>query len=305
MKHIERYTQQFVEYLQIEKNASPLTIDFYLRDIKSFKRFLNRESIQTVDEIDFRVVRVFLTYLYDQQLSRRSVSRQISSLRSFFNFLQREGCVSNNPLTHIHLPNTSDYIPSFLYEAELEELFKVNDLEQPLGQRDQALLEIFYATGMRVSECVNLRIDDIDFSLGTIFVRGKGRKERYVMFGEFAKEALSIYLKDGRKQLLKSSQSETNIVFLNNRGLPITARGIQYVIENIVKKTTLTVHVHPHKLRHTFATHLLNEGADLRVVQELLGHENLSTTQIYTHVTKDRLRQIYMNSHPRANRKEN
>ena len=304
MKHIERYTQQFIEYLQIEKNASPLTIEFYLRDLKSFKNFLNRESIQKVNDIDFRVVRIYLTYLYERQLSRRSVSRQISSIRSFFNFLQREGYTSNNPLNQIHLPNTSEYIPSFLYEAELAELFKVNDLEQPLGQRDQALLEILYATGMRVSECVNLRLDDIDYSLGTIFVRGKGRKERYVMFGDFAKRSLQLYVENGREKLLTKSQSETPIVFLNARGLPITARGIQYAINKIVKKTTLTVHVHPHKLRHTFATHLLNEGADLRVVQELLGHENLSATQIYTHVTKDRLKQIYMNSHPRANRKE-
>jgi len=304
LKHIERYTQQFIEYLQIEKNASPLTIEFYLRDLKSFKNFLNRESIQKVNDIDFRVVRIYLTYLYERQLSRRSVSRQISSIRSFFNFLQREGYTSNNPLNQIHLPNTSEYIPSFLYEAELAELFKVNDLEQPLGQRDQALLEILYATGMRVSECVNLRLDDIDYSLGTIFVRGKGRKERYVMFGDFAKRSLQLYVENGREKLLTKSQSETPIVFLNARGLPITARGIQYAINKIVKKTTLTVHVHPHKLRHTFATHLLNEGADLRVVQELLGHENLSATQIYTHVTKDRLKQIYMNSHPRANRKE-
>jgi len=303
LKSLKTLSNQFVEYLQLEKNASPLTIKYYLNDIDSFQLFLQSEGIRTLEQIEFRLIRIYLTHLYDEQLSRRSVSRKISSLRSFFNFLQREGFISTNPFIHIQLPNTSEHIPSFLYEEELEQLFKVNNLKEPLGQRDQALLEVLYATGMRVSECIQLTIDNIDFSLGTIFVRGKGRKERYVMFGEFAKRALSLYLNEGRNKLLQKSNIETNVVFLNARGRPLTARGVQYIIENIVKKTTLTVHVHPHKLRHTFATHLLNEGADLRIVQELLGHENLSSTQIYTHVTKDHLRQIYMNSHPRANPK--
>lgn len=295
------FSEQFVEYLQIEKNAAPLTVKYYLEDIESFQLFLKREATYTLEQIDFRLIRIYLTFLYDQQLSRRSVSRKISSLRSFFNFLQRETYISTNPFAQIRLPNTSEHIPSFLYAEELAELFKVNNLQQPMGQRDQALLEILYATGIRVSECRALEIDDFDFSLGTIFVRGKGQKERYVMFGEFARRAVELYINEGRTKLLNKSGLKTNVLFLNARGKPLTTRGIQYIIENIVKKTTLTVHVHPHKLRHTFATHLLNEGADLRVVQELLGHENLSATQIYTHVTKDHLRKIYMNSHPRAN----
>lgn len=304
LKKIKAFTEQFVQYLQIEKNAAPLTIQYYLADIKSFQLFLKSEGIDGLHFIDFRTIRIYLTHLYDQQLSRRSVSRKISSLRSFFNFLQREGHIPTNPFVHIQIPNTSKNLPSFLYQEELAELFKVNNLQEPLGQRDQALLEILYATGIRVSECKDLAVDHIDFSLGTIFIRGKGQKERYVMFGEFAKYALKTYLEDGRNKLLEKSRIQTDTVFLNARGKPLTTRGIQYVIENIVKKSTLTTHVHPHKLRHTFATHLLNEGADLRMVQELLGHENLSSTQIYTHVTKDRLRQIYMNSHPRANPKK-
>lgn len=304
LKRLKTFIEQFVEYLQIEKNSSPLTIKHYLRDIHSFELFLQSEGVQEIEQIDFRLIRIYLTRLYDDQLSRRSVSRILSSLRSFFNFLQREDLVTANPFNHIQLPNTAKYIPSFLYKEELEQLFKVNDLHQPLGQRDQALLEILYATGIRVSECVQLTLEDIDLTLGTIFVRGKGKKERYVMFGEFARHALEKYIHDGREQLLKKSQLDTDIIFLNARGKPLTTRGVQYIIENIVKKTTLTVHVHPHKLRHTFATHLLNEGADLRIVQELLGHENLSSTQIYTHVTKDHLRQIYMNTHPRAKGKK-
>lgn len=304
LKKIKKFTELFVEYLQIEKNSSPLTIKHYLNDINSFQLFLKREGINALKEIDFRLIRVYLTHLYDEKLSRRSVSRKISSLRSFFNFLQRENYIKTNPFNHIQLPNTAEHIPSFLYKEELEQLFKVSNLKEPLGQRDQAILEILYGTGIRVSECVQLTLEDVDFSLGTIFVRGKGRKERYVMFGEFAKLALERYIHDGREQLLQKSHLQTDVIFLNARGKPLTTRGVQYILENIVKKTTLTIHVHPHKLRHTFATHLLNEGADLRIVQELLGHENLSSTQIYTHVTKDHLRQIYMNSHPRANRKK-
>lgn len=300
MINIEKWTDEFVEYLQIERYASPLTVKFYVADINDFKTFLKTEAIEQIKDVDYRSVRLFLTRLYDDKLSRRSVSRKISSLRSFFNFLQRESYVENNPLLQVTLPNTSEHIPSFLYEAELNELFKASDLEDPLGQRDQAILEVLYATGIRVSECRNLTIKDLDFDIGTIFIKGKGRKERYVMFGEFAQKAIKRYLKDGRQKLLHKSNLTTETVFLNARGEPLTVRGIQYIINSLVKKATLMIHVHPHKLRHTFATHLLNEGADLRTVQELLGHENLSSTQIYTHVTKDHLRRIYMDSHPRA-----
>lgn len=246
------------------------------------------------------MVRVFLTELYQQQLSRKSVSRKLSSLRSFYKFLEREEIVTTNPFFRITLPKASKPIPQFLYTEELKPLFEVNDLTHPLGQRNQAIIETLYATGIRVSECQGLTLDDIDFSIGSMFIRGKGKKERYVLFGQFAETALKTYLNDGRKELLNRSNQPSDVVFLNARGNPLTTRGIQMILKNIVKKAALTVHVHPHKLRHTFATHMLNEGADLRTVQELLGHENLSSTQIYTHVTKEHLRKVYMNSHPRS-----
>ncbi|GAA0445252.1 tyrosine recombinase XerC [Lentibacillus halophilus] len=302
MKQFSELTKAFVAYLQIEKNASPYTITYYTDDLETFYLFLHREGITNLQDVDYRVIRTFLTSLYNQKLGRRSVSRKISSLKSFFRFLEREENIYGNPFLHINLPVAEKAIPGFLYMEELEKLFEVNDLSDPIGQRNQALIETLYATGIRVSECQRMRLSDIDFTIGTMFIKGKGSKERYIPFGRFAEIALETYIDDGRKQLLKKASASTpgDAVFLNNRGGALTARGIRVILDKMVEKAALTVHVHPHKLRHTFATHMLNEGADLRTVQELLGHENLASTQIYTHVTKDRLRSVYMNSHPRA-----
>lgn len=297
------FLEKFIEYLEVEKNASRYTIEFYERDIVTFLEFLEREHVSNLKDVDQQTIRVFLTELYKRKLSRKSVSRILSCLRSFYKFLEKDALVSNNPFIHIPLPKQEKYIPDFFYHEELAKLFQACDISTPLGQRDQAILELFYATGIRVSECQNLRLHQIDLSLGFINVIGKGRKERYIPFGQYAQEALQTYIKDGRRKLLEKTTNETDYVFLNARGNPLTTRGIYYILENIIKKTALTVKMHPHKLRHTFATHLLNEGADLRTVQELLGHEHLSSTQIYTHITKDRLRNVYMNSHPRAKKK--
>lgn len=294
----------FIEYLQIEKNASPYTIKYYQNDLKLFYEFLQVENIVYNHDIDQRVVRIFLTTLYDRQLSRRSVSRTISCLKSFYKFLERENKVQHNPFVSITLPRADKPIPGFLYEEELQELFTANDLSTSLGQRDQAIIEVLYATGIRVSECQSLTLEDVNFSIGSMFVRGKGRKERYVLFGQFADDAMKMYINDGRKKLLQGKNMTTNGLFLNSQGKPLTTRGFRFVLQKMVERAALTVHVHPHKLRHTFATHMLNEGADLRTVQELLGHDNLSSTQIYTHVTKDYLQNVYMDSHPRAKNKD-
>lgn len=300
LDYLTQHKQAFTEYLQIEKNASPYTVEYYNHDLEEFFAFVEREGFESLREIDQRAVRVFLTALYDRQLSRRSVSRKISSIRTFFKFLERENVIDSNAFMLISLPKAAKPIPGFLYEEEMEKLFEINDANDPLGQRNQALLEALYGTGIRVSECQSLRLKDIDFSVGTLLVRGKGKKERYVPFGSYAEKALQLYIHDGRKKLLEKSGSNSEVVFLNSRGNPITTRGIRLVLKNMMEKAALTINVHPHKLRHTFATHMLNEGADLRTVQELLGHESLSSTQIYTHVTKDHLRNIYLNSHPRA-----
>ncbi|MDY0396354.1 tyrosine recombinase XerC [Virgibacillus halophilus] len=297
---MQSYIQAFNEYLQIEKNASHYTIEFYLDDLQEFSHFLEEENIVDLRDVNQQVARLFLTRLYNGRSSRRTVSRKISSLRSFYRFVERENIVKNNPFVQVSLPKTDKPIPGFLYKEELERLFAANDLNTPLGQRDQALLELLYATGIRVSECQQLRLQDIDFSIGTVFVTGKGRKQRYVPFGNFAQQALENYIETGRSALLAKSNQASEVIFLNARGTPLTVRGIRKVLDKMVERAALTIHVHPHKLRHTFATHMLNEGADMRTVQEMLGHENLSSTQIYTHVTKDYLRKVYMNSHPRA-----
>jgi len=295
------YIEQFVTYLQVEKNAADYTITFYKQDIEKFLQFLQNEHIDSFTQVKSYHIRIFLTQLYAKKLSRKTVSRILSSLRTFFKFLERENSIVKNPLSRIPLPKHEQRIPDFFYEEELSQLFNINDLSTPLGQRNQALLELLYATGIRVSECQQLMLEQIDFKFNLIKVVGKGKKERYIPFGQFAWHALYTYINDGRKRLInKRDLNHVQHVFVNSRGLPLTVRGIHYILTEMIKKTSLTVQIHPHKFRHTFATHMLNEGADLRSVQELLGHENLSTTQIYTHVTKDRLRHVYMNAHPRA-----
>ncbi|UOQ43063.1 tyrosine recombinase XerC [Halobacillus salinarum] len=301
MNQLEASKQKFLEYLQIEKQASPLTIQSYREDVEAFAAFLQAESV-SYEHVEYAVIRVYLSQLHEMHLSRRSVSRKVSCLRSFYRFLEREGMVTANPFLNVRLPKGDKPIPEFFYEQELEQLFTISDLNKPLGQRNQVLLELLYGTGMRVSECTALTTEDLDFSLSTVLVRGKGRKERYVPFGSHAERALHLYLDDGRQQLTDKNQSDVKDLLLNARGGPLTSRGARLILNKMVKEAAITAEIHPHKLRHSFATHLLDRGADLRSVQELLGHEHLSSTQIYTHVTKDRLRNVYMNSHPRANK---
>ncbi|UOQ93211.1 tyrosine recombinase XerC [Halobacillus shinanisalinarum] len=295
-----RYKQLFLEYLQIEKNASPLTVSHYAEDVDVFLLFMESEALTKLQDVDHSFIRVYLSKLHEAKLSRRSIARKVSCLRSFYRFLEREEIVKQNPFINVRLPKSEYPIPDFFYEEELAQLFSVSDSSTPLGQRNQAILEVLYGTGIRVSECVHLEEKHIDFSLATILVYGKGSKERYVPFGQFAEEALSYYIKEARPKLLKNQTQPTDQLFVNAKGGPLTARGVRMILDKMVKEAALTVDIHPHKLRHSFATHLLNSGADLRSVQELLGHEHLSSTQVYTHVSKDRLRQVYMGSHPRA-----
>ncbi|KHE67027.1 tyrosine recombinase XerC, partial [Halobacillus sp. BBL2006] len=290
MKQMESYQRSFIEYLKIEKNASPLTVENYSKDIDVFADFLESEGL-SLNQCEYSTIRIFLSRLHEAELSRRTVSRKISSLRSFFRFLDREEIIQNNPFVNVSLPKESYKIPEFFYEEEIKQLFTVSDLTDPLGQRNQAIIELLYGTGIRVNECTTIELNDIDFSLSTLLVHGKGRKERYVPFGQFASQALTTYIENGRIALSAKSTQQTPKLFLNARGGPLTARGLRLILDKMVEKAALTVDIHPHKLRHTFATHMLNAGADLRSVQELLGHEHLSSTQVYTHVTKDRLRQ--------------
>lgn len=290
---MEKSIDSFISYLNNEKNFSAHTLTAYKNDVMHFLDYLNREQL-TVDEFTYQHARGYLVYLYEKKLTRTTVSRKISSLKTFYRFIymDRERV---NPFDALLHPKQSRYLPEFFYEEEMEKLFAEVNQGRPFHVRDQLILELLYATGVRVSELVNIQLQDIDEELMMIKVLGKGNKERYVPFGAMALTALRDYL-----PLRKAHAKAHDYLLINQQGGALTTRGVRYVLNEIIKRAGHSSHIHPHKLRHTFATHLLNQGADLRTVQDLLGHVNLSTTSRYTHVTKEHLRQTYLNAHPRA-----
>lgn len=286
---MQRYIEKFIRYLEIEKNYSAHTVLNYRLDLDDFSRFLGEGNIESVD---YLTLRKYLAVLKEKNLKSRSVARKLSTLRSFFRFLTREGFLKVNPILVVSSPKTEKHLPQFLTEDETSRLMESASRDDERSLRDRAVLETFYSTGIRISELVGLNNEDIDFISGIVKVRGKGKKERIVPIGEHAIRAIREYL-DKRK---KQSQA----IFLNKSGKRITDRGVRDIIEKYIKLASLRQGISPHTLRHSFATHLLNRGADLRSVQELLGHANLSTTQIYTHLTTERLKNVYDKAHPRA-----
>ena len=297
MRTCQELASSFLLYLQLEKNYSDHTIEFYKKDLDEYFMFITEQRID-LHTVSYFDARLYLTKLYNKNLAKKSIARKTSSIRSFYKWLLREQYVKENPFAMVALPKKEQKLPHFLYEEEVTALFKSVDGTTPLGKRDLALLEVLYGTGIRVSECCGMKIRDIDFSLGTILVHGKGKKDRYVPFGKYAGDALHIYINDARNELMHGAEHEQ--VFVNFRGSPLTAKGVRYILSRLIGQTSKDGKLHPHMLRHSFATHLLNNGADLRSVQELLGHENISSTQVYTHVTKEQLRKVYQSSHPRA-----
>ncbi|MGM0212612.1 tyrosine recombinase XerC [Enterococcus sp. AZ109] len=296
----EERIQDFMRYLITERGYSVKTKEAYLRDLQDFCDFLKgsgNEELLTIDHLD---VRVYLAYLNDQEYSRNTISRKIASLRSFYQYLLRREKIDENPFSYVHLKKKKNRLPRFFYEKELDVLFQSVEGNKPLDQRNRALLEVLYGAGLRVSECANLTFSVIDFDNSVMLIHGKGNKDRYVPLGSYAADALQEFRLDGRKLIMERFGKEHDYVFINHRGVQITPTGIEYVLNQLIKKSSLNSTIHPHMLRHTFATHLLNNGADLRTVQELLGHSNLSTTQIYTHVTKESLQKSYRSFHPRA-----
>ncbi|MFD9624328.1 tyrosine recombinase XerC [Peribacillus muralis] len=290
----------FIEYLQIEKNSSHYTIENYKRDILEYFLFLNEQGLKDITSVEYFDVRLFLTSLYEKKLSKRTVARKTSCLRSFYKFLLREGDVKDNPFSLVSLPKKEQRLPRFLYEKEMKQLFSSVKKDSPIGKRNNALLELLYATGIRVSECCEIKLQDIDFSLGTVLVHGKGKKDRYVPVGKYAQEAIELYIRTARMEMTPSDAKAHVYLFVNFRGDPLTPRGVRYILNELIKKSAAEGSLHPHMLRHSFATHLLNNGADIRTVQELLGHSKISSTQVYTHVTKDQLKKVYNATHPRA-----
>lgn len=294
------WPSEFYRYLEVERGYSEKTVAAYRGDFSVFQTFLNDSGNGNYLELDHRDVRVYLAYLNERGYSRNTISRKIASLRAFYQFLLREEVIAENPFTYVHLKKKNQKLPRFFYEKEMAALFEAVAGEEPLQQRNRGLLEILYGSGLRVSECANLKLGDIDWSGGVLLVLGKGNKERYVPFSEHARGALQEYLAEGRQTLMAKKKQTHSFIFVNNQGNPLTSRGIRYILDQVIKKSSLDSQIHPHMLRHTFATHLLNNGADMRTVQELLGHVNLSSTQIYAHVTKESLQKNYRHFHPRA-----
>jgi len=292
--------QAFLTYMLAERNYSPLTIDLYRREITAFGEYIKKEGCRSWGEVDRNLVRRYLNWLSIQGYAKGSIARRMAEVRSFYRFLQHQGYIAENPLASMSSPKTDKRLPEFLSVEETVALLTVPDVTTPQGLRDRAILELLYASGMRVSEIVGLNLGDVDLKRGEARVMGKGAKERIVLLGQPALQALKAYLQEARGKLL--GQKASNALFLNRFGERFSVRGVQRLLDQAARAAGITRQITPHTLRHTFATHMLDGGADLRVVQELLGHANLSTTQRYTHVTQSQARRVYLSTHPLAKR---
>ncbi len=301
---MDEHLNKFITYLIAEKNASPYTIKNYRHEIGQFLDFLKEQGIDSWDEVDRYVLRRYLARLQAEGYVKASVTRRISELRSFCRYLVREGILDTNPIRTISSPKVPKRLPDYLDPYQVEMLLAAPDATVPQGQRDRAILEVLYASGVRVSELVSLNLSNVDLRYGQIRVWGKGGKERLALLGGPACRALESYIQEGRPRLIKETRP-TNALFLNRLGSRLSTRSVSNILDKYAKLAGLGRHVTPHVMRHTFATHLLDGGADLRTVQELLGHANLATTQIYTHVSQARVREVYRKAHPRAREQGN
>ncbi len=299
--------QDFQTYLKVERNVSPHTQQAYIADVQEFIQFLKTSGLVKNDKAqnaDAEAIRSFLGHLHRQKVKKVTVNRKISSLRAFYRYLLRQGKIKKNPANMVQLPKTEKYMPTFLSVDEAFELLNANAGKNSPDLRTRAMMELFYSSGLRLSELAALNVMDIDFKQQLVKVRGKGRKERIVPVGKTALQSIREYL-DGTGELRKNISVDVFVepLFLNARGKRITTRSIARSIDDAAEKSGLGRKISPHALRHTFATHLLNAGADLRSIQELLGHKSLSTTQKYTAVNINRLMEIYDKAHPRAKSK--
>lgn len=302
---MKKILEEFLIYLKIEKNSSPRTQRKYLEDLKQFEEFLQEKKIQ-LEDLDHILIRHFLASLQRKGYARRTIARKLSALRTFIHFINREKKFEIADKLVVFTPKMGKNLPGFLYLKELIEFLESPSNDTPAGIRDRAILETLYATGVRVSELVGLDLESIDLEDKIVKVRGKGSKDRIVLIGKYAEEYLVKYMQDGRTRLLeKRIDSSLNsafekALFLNKYGFRISDRGIRRIVNKYIKKAALLAKASPHTIRHSFATHLLDGGADLRTVQELLGHVNLSSTQIYTHLTRESIKKTYNAFHPRA-----
>ena len=292
MKYIEKY----LDYLKVVKKYSDKTIESYYDDLTLYNEFLGNNFINILD-IDYDTVKEYMKYLYSLNISKSSISRKLSSIRGLYNYLVREDIVKDNYFNRINNPKKDKYLPKFLKDGEANKIFEVCKYDTPINQRNSVIIELLYATGIRVSELVNIKISDIDINERTIKVLGKGSKERMVIFNNHTKKAIEIYLNDGYHEFNKLS---SGYLILNKDGNKLSERYIRNIINKLVTKAGLDIKISPHTFRHTFATDMLEDGSDLMTVKELLGHESLNTTSIYTHVTNEQIRKVYEMAHPRA-----
>jgi len=292
------WVEKFITHLRAEKNCSEFTCEAYRTDLTQFVEFLGSISPEA-KRLDKGLLRSFLGILTRQGLKPRSVNRKLASLRTFFKFLVKEGVLQSNPAVSLLSPKLGKVLPAYLSIDEVRAALRLPEQSSVLGLRDRAILELFYGTGIRLRELAGVTLDDLDFVNGLLRVRGKGRKERVVPLGEGTRHALEAYLQR-RWELLSRGQPDPRVVFLSKRGLPLQPRQIGARVSKYLAVVSKSGKGNPHLLRHTFATHLLEEGADLMAVKEMLGHASLSTTQVYTHVTTERLKRVYRQAHPRA-----
>jgi tyrosine recombinase XerC len=295
---MDKLLEQFLTYLRAARNASPYTIKNYGNDIGQFLDYCKEQGVETLAQVDHALLRRYLAELDAVGYVKASIARRVAELRSFGDFLVREGDLERNTFRRVSAPRVPKRLPQYLTVAEVETLLAAPDTSTPRGLRDRAIIEVLYAAGLRASELVGMDVGDVDSAQAQVRVMGKGSKERIGLLGRSAVRAVWAYLEAGRPALLK--QQQTSALWLNRRGGRLTARGVALILDNVGKQAGIRTRVFPHILRHSFATHLLDGGADLRVVQELLGHADLTTTQVYTHVSQSRAREVYLRAHPRA-----
>ena len=297
---IETCRDAFLQHMEAVKGASVHTVKAYAEDLSQLIEFAETQGITDVHAVDSTLLRSFLAYLQSLGLARASRARKTATLRSFFSYLARQSLLPRSPAVGLRSVKTERRLPKYLRSDEMEALLAAPAAETALGLRDRALLETLYATGMRAGELVTLCLSDVDYDEGVIRVIGKGNKERVTLLGRQAVFALQRYVRKGRPELLLNAEKDDGALFVNRYGGRLSDRGVRKLFDRYCDAASTHLKITPHVLRHTFATHLLSNGADLRLIQELLGHASLATTQMYTHVSTERLQEVYAQAHPRA-----
>lgn len=295
---MEDVIKKFVDYLKVQKNYSSYTLLNYEKDLEEYNHFLANNNYN-YKNMDYKKCTEYLLFLDNKNLKKTSVSRRLSSLRTFYKFLVLNNYVNNNPFLLVSSPKKEKKMPKFINYSGIEEIFNIPNLKTKEGQRERVILEILYGSGVRVSELVNIKIKDIDFNNKTILIFGKGSKERMVSFGEPALDSIKQFINDGRRQY----EIDSEYLIVGKNEIQLTTRRIEQIISELINKTSIKMNITPHMFRHTFATHLLDNGSDLIAVQELLGHESLASTEIYTHISNEHLRDVYLKCHPRNKEK--